>query len=92
MIKTSRVQKLLKTLGDPLKPNFNGVPKEGLTWEEVFNMKLEPSFSSWPEKCPMCRETMIEYYSDWLNIESTGQYMVRGTYCSNGHFTFLDCA
>lgn len=75
-----------------VKPNYEGVPPENLTWKEVFNMNLPYSTGRDPKKCPACNSDMKKYKSAYEKIENSGQYMVQGVYCPEGHFTYLECA
>lgn len=86
-----KLKKLINTIDEKLKPNFTGIPKPGLTWEEVSSMNLDISLSKFPDKCPVCNKKLIEYKSDYQKIEGSGQFMVIGIYCPKGHFTFLEC-
>lgn len=76
--------------------NWNGVPKQNLTWKEVSSktlcsimpmaLDIEPNF------CPLCQMPLKKYKSDWWKIEDSGQFMVTGVFCEKGHYTHLDWA
>lgn len=83
---------LLDTKNKSLIANFQGIPKNDLTWQEVFDMNLNISFAKFPRICPNCGLFMKEYKSAYEKIENSGQYMVRGIFCPSGDFTYLDCA
>jgi hypothetical protein len=72
--------------------NFQGVPKENLTWQEVYDMNLKIYLAELPEICPVCKKKLHNYESNYEKIEGGGQYMVQGIYCKEGHFTYLEIA
>jgi len=82
----------------PAQPNWFGVPEPGLTWDEVSEKSQEISpiipmtLPKVPEFCPICKKRLLDYRSDWQKIEDSGQYMVIGNYCSDGHWTHLEWA
>jgi len=82
----------------PAQNNWNGVPKPGLTWDEVANGTEEISpiipmiLETMPASCPICEGSLEDYKSAWMKFNSGGQYNVIGKYCAKGHWTHLDCA
>jgi len=80
----------------PARNNWNGVPKPGLTWDEVRKgaEAIAPIIPmTWevePSECPVCNGPLEKYKSDWWEIEDSGQYAVIGLYCKEGHWTHLD--
>lgn len=81
----------------PAENNWDGVPKPGLTWDEVRKgtEKIRPiipmTLEVDPTECPVCGGPLEKYESDWCDIEeNSGQYAVIGLYCNKGHWTNLD--
>ncbi len=78
------------------RPNWHGIPVAGLTWDEVSKLtmsSIEPmTFTRCPTHCPICAQLLVKYQSDYQRIEQSGQFMVWGVYCPEGHWTHLDWA
>lgn len=84
---------------EPAPSNYEGVPPEGLTWEEVMLMRDEKPRTTSDgtivlytrrKLCPECGKDLMDYWSDY--DEGMGQHNVAGEYCPDGHYTHLDFA
>lgn len=71
--------------------NYDGVPPEGITWEEACRVvNVTPFVYDVPlSHCPECTKLLVLYQSDWWEIDDGGQYAVTGQYCPEGHYTHL---
>jgi hypothetical protein len=101
----SLLNKEVKVIYYPAPSNYEGVPPEGITWDEAWKY-VKPSipcgvvagrnsitFSKQLDLCPKCNKKLKKYQSDLQVIElDDKQYMVTGEYCPDGHYTHLDCA
>ncbi len=100
------INKIMDKLHPPVKwekvsarNNWYGVPKPGLTWEEVKDKTqvIEPivpmTLPIVPKTCPECDVPLKKYESDYYKFEEGGgQFMVVGNYCPKGHWTHLHWA
>lgn len=98
------INKEVEVIYFPAPSNYEGIPPEGMTWNEAWKYVLPsiprgvvgPNSITFPKRlelCPKCNKALKYYQSDLQVMEDNHkQYMVTGEYCLDGHYTHLDCA